>query len=225
MDNLVAYGPLVLSGIWLTVSLAIVSLLLAMIFGFIGAWMKLSRSPVLAAIGSGYTTLIRGIPDLVLMLLIFFGGQQLVNSIGKSTGWWGYVEISPFVAGSFSIGFIFGAYMTETFRGAYKAIDPGQIEAAVACGLGPITRLRIIIWPQFVPHALPGFNNNWLVLMKTTALVSIIGLHDIMYNAGQAGRASKEPFLFLLMAFVIYLGLTAASEFGLRRLSRHYAIK
>jgi len=216
---------LVLSGIWLTISLAIASLLLAAIFGFIGALMKLSRSLALVAIGSGYTTLIRGIPDLVLMLLIFFGGQQLVNSIGKSTGWWGYVEISPFIAGSFSIGFIFGAYMTETFRGAYKAIDPGQIEAAVACGLSPITRLRTIIWPQFVPHALPSFNNNWLVLMKTTALVSIIGLHDLMYNAGQAGRASKEPFLFLLMAFFIYLGLTAVSEFGLRRLSRYYAIK
>ncbi|MCV6575495.1 MAG: ABC transporter permease subunit, partial [Cohaesibacter sp.] len=142
---------------------------------------------------------------------------------GDATGLWGYVEISPFLAGAFTIGFIFGAYMTETFRGAYLAIPAGQIEAAQALGIVPASYLRRIIWPQIIPHALPNFTNNWLVLMKTTALVSIIGLQDLVYNANQAGRASREPFLFLMVSFVVFLGLTILSDIGLRRLSRRYS--
>ncbi len=225
MENLIAYGPMVLSGLGLTISLSLVSLLLAGLCGLLGASLKLSRSGLLRAIGNGYTTLIRGIPDLVLMLLLYFGGQALLNSIGQSTGLWGYIEISPFAAGALSIGFIFGAYMTETFRGAYQSIEKGQIEAAKACGMSTLTYLRLIVWPQFVPLALPSFTNNWLVLLKTTALVSIIGLQDIMYNANQAGRSSQEPFLFLVLAFFIYLSLTIISDVGLRRLGRHYALR
>lgn len=225
METFIAYTPLVLSGLWLTIALSLTSLALAIVCGIFGAYLKLANSRVLRIFGNSYTTLIRGVPDLVLMLLLFFGGQTLLNSIGQSTGLWGYIEISPFVAGTLSIGFIFGAYMTETFRGAYQSIDRGQIEAAVSCGMSTTTYLRLVVWPQFVPLALPSFTNNWLVLLKTTALVSIIGLQDIMYNASQAGRSSQEPFLFLLLAFFIYLCLTIISDAGLRRLGRHYALR
>lgn len=225
VELLKEYGPMVLSGLGLTVGLSLAAVCLAIVFGILGAALRLSNNPIARGIGRTYTTLIRGIPDLVLMLLVFFGGQMLLNKIGSATGWWKYIEISPFMAGAITIGFIFGAYMTETFRGAFMSIPVGQIEAAKAIGMTPRTYLIRIVWPQIVPLALPSFTNNWLVLLKTTALASILGLHDIMYNAHQAGRTSQEPFLFLLMAFFIYLGLTMISDVGLRALGKRYALK
>ncbi|MDA7965340.1 ABC transporter permease subunit [Ruegeria sp.] len=225
MDVLIEYLPSVLGGLWTTIGLALTSLALAVFFGIVGASCKLSHSWALQTAGGLYTTLIRGVPDLVLMLLLFFGGQIAINELGFATGLWGYIEISPFLAGSFTIGFIFGAYMTETFRGAFLAIPKGQIEAAQALGIPSSSYLRRIIWPQIIPHALPNFTNNWLVLMKTTALVSIIGLQDLVYNANQAGRASREPFLFLMVSFIVFLLLTMLSDVGLRSLSRRYSHK
>ncbi|WP_422051032.1 ABC transporter permease [Shimia sp.] len=225
VELLKEYGPMVLSGLGLTVGLSLAAVCLAIMFGIVGAALRLSNNAVARGIGRTYTTLIRGLPDLVLMLLVFFGGQMLLNKIGSATGWWKYIEISPFMAGAITIGFIFGAYMTETFRGAFLSIPLGQIEAAKAIGMAPRTYMIRIVWPQIVPLALPSFTNNWLVLLKTTALASILGLHDIMYNAHQAGRTSQEPFLFLLMAFCIYLGLTMISDVGLRALGKRYALK
>lgn len=216
---------MVLSGLGLTIALSLSSLVLAVLCGLLGAWAKLSRNLVLNTIGGAYTALVRGVPDLVLMLIIYFGGQTLINSIGETTGLWGYVEISPFAAGTFAIGLVFGAYMTETFRGGFLTIDKGEIEAALACGMRPSKWLRLIVWPQIVPLVLPSFTNNWLVLLKTTALVSIIGLQDVMYNANQAGRSSQQPFLFLLLAFAVYLGLTIVSDLGLRQLRNRYRLR
>lgn len=225
MDHLIEFGPMVLGGLKVTILLALTSLVLATLFGLAGAALKLSRNRTLRMVGSAYTTLVRGIPDLVLMLLIFFGGQILINDLGKLTGLWRYVEIDPYTAGMFTLGFIFGAYMTETFRGAFLAIPAGQIEAAQSIGMSPRKYLVRIVWPQIVPRALPTFTNNWLVLLKTTALVSIIGLQDIVYNAYQAGRTTQEPFIFLMVSFCIYLVLTLISDFFLRKLGRVYALK
>ena len=132
------------------------------------------------------------------MMLLFYGGQQIVNDLGTVTGWWDYLEIDQFIAGIGSIGFVFGAYMTETFRGAILAIPRGQIEAGISCGMTNLTIFRRITWPQMVRHALPSFTNNWLVLIKATALVSVIGLHDVVWNASTAGRSVREPFTFML---------------------------
>lgn len=222
MDDLIEFAPLVLSGLWVTVSLSLASLGLAVLFGFTGVSLKLSKARWLRAFGKGYTTLIRGIPDLVLMLLFYFGGQIALNQIGQMTGLWDFVEINQFVAGSLTIGFIFGAYMTETFRGAYLALPKGQLDAARALGLRGILTLRLVVLPQLVPLALPSFTNNWLVLLKTTALVSIIGLQDIVYNANQAGRSTQQPFIFLFLAFFVYLGLTFLSQLVLNWLRRRY---
>lgn len=222
MDDLIEFAPLVLSGLWVTVSLSLASLGLAVLFGFTGVSLKLSKARWLRAFGKGYTTLIRGIPDLVLMLLFYFGGQIALNQIGQMTGLWDFVEINQFVAGSLTIGFIFGAYMTETFRGAYRALPKGQLDAARALGLRGILTLRLVVLPQLVPLALPSFTNNWLVLLKTTALVSIIGLQDIVYNANQAGRSTQQPFIFLFLAFFVYLGLTFLSQLVLNWLRRRY---
>ena len=206
-----------------TVQLAVGSLILSVVLGLAGASAKLASNPVSNRLASAYTTLVRGVPDLVLMMLLFYGGQQIVNDLGTVTGWWDYLEIDQFIAGIGSIGFVFGAYMTETFRGAILAIPRGQIEAGISCGMTNLTIFRRITWPQMVRHALPSFTNNWLVLIKATALVSVIGLHDVVWNASPAGRSVREPFTFMFAVLLIYLALTAISDIGLRWLDRRYS--
>ncbi len=224
METVVAYMPSILQGTWITIAIALCSVILAVLLGLLGAWAKLSKSRLAQNIGAAYTTLIRGVPDLVLMLLLFFGGQTLLNQLGDATGLWDYVEINQFTAGVLTIGFIFGAYMTETFRGAYLSIPRGQVEAGVASGMNrPLIFLRII-WPQLVRYALPSFGNNWLVLLKTTALVSVLGLQELVYTAFSAGRSTRQLFTFMFVALVMYLVLTAISDVGLRWLDRKYSV-
>lgn len=224
MEHIWEFRVLIAEGTALTVAVALGSLVLSVILGLIGAWGKLSKSKIANNFAGGYTTLVRGIPDLVLMLLIFYGGQQLINDFGYKTGLWGYVEFHHFTAGVTTIGFIFGAYMTETFRGAILAIPRGQIEAAIACGMSKSQIFRRVIWPQMVRYALPSFTNNWMVMIKTTALVSVLGLQDLVYIANAIGKKYRDPFTFLLMALVIYLILTAFSEIVLRRMERKYSV-
>ncbi|WP_420548943.1 ABC transporter permease [Curvivirga sp.] len=224
MEQIWEFRVLLLQGIGWTILVSVCSLIISVFFGLLGAWGKLGKSRIANKVTNAYTTIVRGIPDLVLMLLLFYGGQQLLNDIGKQTGLWKYVEINHFAAGVVTIGFIFGAYMTETFRGAILAIPRGQIEAGVACGMSKGMIFRRIIWPQMVRYALPSFTNNWLVLMKTTALVSVLGLQELTYIAKAVGLKYREPFTFLLFALFIYLVLTAISEFGLRRLDKKYNV-
>ena len=224
MDSVWEYRNLLLSGTAVTVQLALASLTLSVFLGLIGASAKLAVNPIFRRTANIYTTLVRGVPDLVLMMLLFYGGQQVVNDLGGATGWWDYVEINQFIAGVWSIGFVFGAYMTETFRGAILAIPRGQIEAGISCGMTPLLIFRRITWPQMVRHALPSFTNNWLVLIKATALVSVIGLHDLVWNASTAGRSVREPFSFMFAVLIIYLILTACSDVGLRWLDRRYNV-
>ena len=224
MDSVWEYRNLLLSGTAVTVQLALASLTLSVFLGLIGASAKLAVNPISRRIASIYTTLVRGVPDLVLMMLLFYGGQQVVNDLGAATGWWDYVEINQFIAGVWSIGFVFGAYITETFRGAILAIPRGQIEAGISCGMTPLLIFRRITWPQMVRHALPSFTNNWLVLIKATALVSVIGLHDLVWNASTAGRSVREPSSFMFAVLIIYLILTAFSDVGLRWLDRRYNV-
>ena len=223
MESIWEYRYLLLDGTVVTVQLAVGSLILSVVLGLAGASAKLASNPVSNRLASAYTTLVRGVPDLVLMMLLFYGGQQIVNDLGTVTGWWDYLEIDQFIAGIGSIGFVFGAYMTETFRGAILAIPRGQIEAGISCGMTNLSIFRRITWPQMVRHALPSFTNNWLVLIKATALVSVIGLHDVVWNASTAGRSVREPFTFMFAVLLIYLALTAISDIGLRWLDRRYS--
>lgn len=222
MENVIAYSPFLLKGVFVTIALSVNSIVLAVVLGLLGAAAKLSTRPWAQRIAGTYTTIVRGIPDLVVMLLLYFGGQVFLNQIGAVTGLWSYIELNQFVAGVIAIGFIFGAYMSETFRGAYMCIPKGMIEAGVSVGMPPAVLFHRIIWPQLVRYALPGFTNNWLTLMKTTALVSVIGLEDIVYNGFAAGRATREPFTFMLIALLVYLVLTIISDTGLRALERRY---
>lgn len=217
------YLPLILKGMVLTVEVAVLSLLISMLLGMIGALAKLSGSHIARSIAGTYTTVIRGIPDLVLMTLIFFGGQILVNDIGEKLGW-EYIDVNPFIAGVITIGFIFGAYMAESFRGGILAVSRGEIEAGYAFGMTPLKVFMRITLPAMVRHALPSFGNNWLVLTKTTALVSVIGLQDMVYNAGLAGGSTRKPFTFFLVVAFLYLFITGVSDIGVRFLDKRYSV-
>jgi arginine/ornithine transport system permease protein len=161
------------------------------------------------------------------MLLVFFGGQMVVNRLAPALGYENYIDISPFIAGVLTIGFIYGAYMTETFRGAILAVPAAQLEAGRAFGMRGGQVFTRILLPQMMRHALPGLGNNWLVLLKTTALLSIIGLDDMVRKASLAGGATREPFTFLFAVALIYLALTTISEiiqvWAERRAGRPYA--
>ncbi|MES2977551.1 MAG: ABC transporter permease [Pseudomonadota bacterium] len=217
------YLPALLGGLGLTLGVAATSLAIACLFGLLGAVAKLSRSRLARMTAEVYTTLIRSLPDLVLMLLIFYGGQILINKVAESRGW-GYIDIDPFTAGVLTIGFIFGAYLTETFRGAILAIPKGQAEAAQAFGLSRSRVLTRIVLPQMVRHAIPGFSNNWLVMVKATALVSIIGLDDMVHRASLASAATRAPFTFYMAVAAIYLAITTVSMLLLSRLEARYSL-
>ncbi len=222
--SLYGYGPSILDGTLLTLGVSLASLAIAMVLGIAGALSKLSGAVPLRATAQAYTTIIRGVPDLVLMLLIFFGGQIFINQLAPLVGYDSYIDINPFLAGVLTIGFIFGAYMTETFRGAILAVPKGQIEAAHAYGMTRMQAFTRILMPQMVRHAIPGFGNNWLVLVKTTALVSIIGLDDMVRKASLAAGATRKPFTFYLVVAVLYLVITSASGFILKRLEDRYSV-
>ena len=244
MQELLNYKSVLLDGAWLTMQVALLSLLLAITLGLLGALAKISHSVFLRTIATLYTTIIRGIPDLILMLLIFFGGQILINNISYQTNemlnnyflssdanheWYSYlpdyIDISPYFAGIMTIGFIFGAYMAETFRGAILSVEKGQIEAAKAYGMSKYKIFFRVTFPQMMRHALPGIGNNWLVLLKTTALVSIIGLQDMVKIAGDASGSTQKPFTFYLAVAFVFLFFTAISSALLRRLEAKYSIQ
>ena len=223
MTDVIGYLPLILKGMLLTVEVALLSLFISFVLGMIGAVAKLSKSRIAQSVAGVYTTIIRGVPDLVLMTIIFFGGQIMLNSIGEMLGW-EYIDVSPFAAGVGTIGFIYGAYMAETFRGGILAVSRGEIEAGYAFGMTPITVFWRITLPAMVRHALPGFGNNWLVLTKATALISVIGLHDMVYNALVAGGTTRKPFTFLCVVAFLYLIITGVSDIGIRWLDKRYSV-
>ncbi|MEH6643009.1 ABC transporter permease [Vreelandella glaciei] len=228
MIDLQGYGPRLIEGAGVTIQLAVLSLILAIILGLLTASAKMSRNWLAHRLATLYTTLIRGVPDLVLMMLFFFGGQIGVNMI---TDWLYYsfeidifININAFVAGVVTIGLIFGAYMGETFRGAFMAVDNGQIEAGKAYGMSDGLVFRRVRFPQMMRHALPGLSNNWMVLLKTTALVSVIGLSDMVRVASEASKATREPFTFMIIVALIYLLIASVSEWIFARLQKRYNI-
>ncbi|WP_018150605.1 ABC transporter permease [Leeia oryzae] len=220
---LYGYGPLLWAGTKLTIVLALFSMLVAFLIGLLGAGAKLSNNPVLRWGSTAYTTIIRGIPDLVLMLLLFYSGQIWLNHL---TEWMhvAQINIDPFTAGVITIGFIYGAYFTETFRGAFLSVPKGQLEAGFAYGMSHWQVFHRVLFPQMMRFALPGIGNNWQVLLKSTALVSIIGLADVVKLSSDAGKATFHMFFFTLMAGVIYLLLTTLSNVILMKLEQKYSV-
>lgn len=209
MIDLQGFGHLLWQGAWVTVQLALTSLAFGLVFGLLGASAKLSSVKLLRAVATTYTTVIRGVPELLLVLSLYFGGSMILMAIAEQFGYTEYIEVSPFAAGVAALSIAFGAYATEVFRGALQAVPQGQWESALALGMSPLKTFYRIILPQVWRLALPGLGNLFQVLLKDTALVSVVGLNDLMRQAYVATGSTKEPFTFYMAAALIYLGLTA----------------
>lgn len=207
--------PQLLSGLWVTVQLALGAVCVGLVLGIVGAAMKLSPIAPVRWIAETYTAIFRGLPELLTVLLVYFGGTVLLTSI---TG--DYFEVSAFGAGVAALGITFGAYATEVFRGAILAVPKGQIEAAQAFGMTRFLAFRRVVLPQVWRIALPGLGNLFLVLLKDTALVSVVGLEDLMREADIASRFTKEPFTFYMTAAFLYLLLTVVTMAGLHVLEK-----
>ena len=212
------WGDEMLRGALMTMAVAVCSYLLGVVIGILFASLKLSQFVVLRYIADFYTTVIRGIPELLVIYLVFFGGGGLLRSVASGLfGYDGYIDPPLFVTGMLCIGLSAGAYNTEVIRGAVLAVPAGQIEAAKAIGMSKAKRFWRILVPQVSRFALPGLGNVWQLTLKETSLISVIGLVEIMRNAAVASGSTKEPFTFYLVAAILYLGLTSISNRGFMR--------
>ncbi|UAW98627.1 ABC transporter permease subunit [Halopseudomonas nanhaiensis] len=207
MFDLHGFGPALLEGTWMTIRLSLASLALGLVLGLLGASAKISSSRVLRATGGFYTSVVRGVPETLWVLMAYFGTVSSLNWLGSHFGN-PNLSLSPFVAGTVALGLCFGAYATEVFRGALLSIALGQKEAGLALGLSGFRIFWRITLPQLWRVALPGLGNLYLILLKDTALVSLITLNELMRQARVAGQATREPFTFFFTAALIYLGLT-----------------
>ena len=219
--ELQGFGHLLISGAWITLQLAVCSLFVGLLFGMLGATAKLSSSKTAQAIGNAYTLFVRGMPELLLVLTIYFGSSAVLMAIASLFSYDEYIELSPFIAGVTALSIAFGAYATEVFRGAIQEIPKGQREAAIALGMTQFQTFRRITLPQVWRLALPGLGNLFLVLLKDTALVSVIGLNELMRQTSVAVSNTKEPFTFYLAAAMVYLLMTSFSMAGLHLLERY----
>ena len=211
MFDLQGYGILMFKGAKLTLMVGVGAMILTIIMGLGAALCKLSGTRVLAAIAGIYTTVIRGIPELVLILLVYYGAPTLIQDLLSLFGMEVYISINPFIAGTLTIGFIYGAFATEVFRGAFLSVPKGQVEAARAYGMGGVLTFRRVILPQMWRFAIPGLGNVWMVLIKATALISVIQLPELMRTADIAVRSTRKPFTCYFAASLIYLAITIAS--------------
>jgi len=213
------WGDELLQGTWLTIRLALATVPFGLALGFLVALAKRSPNRYLRAFGNAYTTVFRGLPELLTIFIVYFGGQialqRIVGLFSDAT-----VEVNGFIAGMVALGVVFSAYASEVFLGAFNNITRGQYEAAYALGLRPATTLRLVIIPQLVRLALPGLANLWLILLKDTSLVSVIALDDLLRKTGLAVRVTKEPFLFFGVACLIYLALSMISSIGIVAIER-----
>jgi polar amino acid transport system permease protein len=214
---LLAFGPEgwgdeLASGVLVTVSLALATLPLGLAAGFAVALAKQSPERSLRMAAGIYTTIFRGLPELLTLFLVFYGAQLALQRVVSLVAPGASIEINAFAAGMVALGAVFSAYASEVFVSAFRAISPGQYEAGHALGLSRAQTMRLVILPQLIRLALPGLSNLWLILVKDTALVSVIGLSDIIRQAGIAARVTREAFLFFGVACLIYLGLAMLSS-------------
>lgn len=208
MLELQGFGHLLLDGTVITIKLALASLAIGLIFGMLGASAKLSGFKPFVWLATTYTTVMRGIPELLLVLFLYYGGTMLLSAVLEKFGYTEVIDINPFWAGVAALSIAFGAYATETLRMAFQEIPKGQIEAAQVMGMKKGQIFWRITLPQVWKLALPGLGNLFLVLLKDTALISVVGLEDIMRHTQAAVASTQKPFTFYLAAALIYLAMT-----------------
>lgn len=204
----------------MTVAVSTSAMLLGLAVGTLGAAAKLAEPAPLRWLAEAYTTVVRGVPELLVIYLLFFGGNQAAMFVAGLFGIDGYIELPAFAIGTLAVGLVSGAYSTEVVRGAVLSVPKGELEAARAIGMRPWLVFRRILAPQTARLALPGLGNVWQLTLKDTALISVTGLVEIMRQAHIAAGSTREPFTFYLVAAGLYLMLTSFSNYGFRRAER-----
>lgn len=205
------WGGNLLRGLANSLQIAVGAFGMGLLIGTVGAYGKLYGGPLVRDIAAIYTTIVRAVPELVLILLLYYAGTDMINRVLESLGYQ-RVDISGLVAGIVVLGFVQGAYATEVLRGAIKAIPQGEIEAARAYGMSPALMMRRITLPAMLPHALPGLANLWLISTKDTALLAVVGFSELTLVTRQAAGTTKAYFLFFIAAGILYLAITLFSN-------------
>ncbi|MBY5460524.1 ABC transporter permease subunit [Rhizobium leguminosarum] len=206
------WGALLIAAALMTLAVTATALAIGAVLGAIVAAAKLSGNLVLVTLGNVYTTVFRGVPELLIIYLIYFGGSSAVTSIGQAMGYEGFLGLPSFVAGALAVGIISGAYQAEVFRGSFLAISKGELEAASAIGMHRGMRLRRIIMPQVFRLAIPGLGNVWQLSLKDSALISVTGLAELMRTSQVAAGSTRQYFLFFIAGGCLYLFLTSLSD-------------
>ncbi|KJG15980.1 arginine ABC transporter permease ArtQ [Photobacterium angustum] len=214
------YSLSLLEASWMTVQLAFTSLAVGLVLAMLFAGGEMSRFRFVAWPTTALVTVLRGLPELLIVLFIFFGSGQILFYI---TG--DYIEISPFLSGVIALSLIFASYTAQTIRGAIKAVPKGQREAASALGISKARTFVAIIIPQAIRHALPGLTNQWLVLLKDTALVSLIGVTDLLKQAQLSSAATHESFTWYATAAAVYLVITLITQQIIKRIDAKYSVR
>ena len=217
------WGDVLFYATLMTIAVAITAMVIGFFFALIFTPLKLSKNKFLNLIANTYTTIIRGVPELLVIYLFFFGGSAAVMFVASIFGYGEYIEINAFITGAFSIGIISGAYSTEVFRGAIQSIDKGQFEAANVLGLSKFGKFFKIILPQTLRLALPNLSNVWQITLKDTSLIMVTGLVEIMRQSYVAAGSTRDPLFFYSCAAVLYLFLTFLSMKLINRLELKYS--
>ena len=207
----------------MTIAVSITAMIIGFIFAALFTPLKLSNNKILNSFGNAYTIVIRGVPELLVIYLFFFGGSGAIMFVASMFGYNDYIEINAFLTGSFSIGIISGAYSTEVFRGALQSIDKGQFEAAKVLGINKFTQFYKIILPQMLRLAIPNLSNVWQITLKDTSLISVTGLVEIMRQSYIAAGSTRDPLFFYCFAAILYLMLTYFSMKIINRLEIKYS--
>ncbi len=206
------WGDEMLRAASVTLLLSLAAMSIGLFISIFGVMSKLSDKFYVRVIADVYTTIVRGIPELLVIYLLFFGGSNAVMGMAKLFGYHGYIELNAFVIGSVAVGAISGAYSTEVMRGAFLAVPRGQVDAAKSVGMSKLVIFRRILVPQVLRYALPGLGNVWQLTLKDTSLVMVTGLVEIMRQAHVASGSTYSPFTFYVTAALLYLMLTTASN-------------
>ncbi|PSS59739.1 ABC transporter permease [Ensifer sp. NM-2] len=217
------WGLALLSAAGVTVSAALCGFLLGGVLGIGGAFLKLSQWTGLRVVGQFYTTVFRGVPEILVVYLFYFGGSVVFTRVMNLGGWPGFYSLPAFVIGVIAVGIVSGAYQTEAFRSAYLRLDRGQIEAGASCGMPTMLLLRRIIAPQTLRFALPALGNIWQSALKETALLSVIGLTELLRQAGVAAGSTRQPLLFYAVAALMFLIIGRVTGLALKRMEYHLA--
>ncbi len=217
------WGDELLIATMMTIAVSITAMIIGFLFALIFTPLKLSKSKLLNLIGNSYTTVIRGVPELLVIYLFFFGGSGAVMYVASIFGYNEYIEINAFITGSFAIGIISGAYSTEVFRGAIQSIDKGQFEASKVLGLKKPIHFFKVIMPQMLRLAIPNLSNVWQITLKDTSLISVTGLVEIMRQSYIAAGSTRDPLFFYSFAAVLYLLLTYLSMKLINKLEIRYS--